>query len=115
MHLEGRLLLRLHRLRRQRGLLEAHPLGEVPQYDDVSDALHPPVGHAHGLGTFDEERVRFSDENALDEAVVDVDYKVVNIAEKNAVVRIDLQADELGNFFEQLLTIPEARKQNRVD
>ena len=115
MQIRLRLLLRLRCLRGRRGFLKADPLGEIPQDHDVSDALHPPIGHAYGLGTLDKERIRLPDEYAFHEAVVDVNYKVVYIAEKNTVVRVDLQADELGNLFEQLVTIPMARKQNRVD
>ena len=80
MQIRLQLLLRLWALCGRRGFLEAYSLGEIPEYHDVSDALHPPVGHAHGLGTFDKERIRLADEDAFHETVVDIDYKVVYVA-----------------------------------
>src|SRR5439155_7055021 len=53
-------------------LSQGDPLREVPQHDDVPDALDPPVRDAHRAAPFDQEGIRLPDEDAVHRAVVDV-------------------------------------------
>ena len=72
--------------------------------------MNPSIGNAYSLGTFDQQWIRFPHENAVDLTVLHVDDQVVDVPKKNSAIRIDLQSDELRNFFEQFLTIPICQK-----
>jgi len=80
----------------------------MPKDHDVADALHPSVGDANGAAPLNEEGVRLPDEDAVHGPVVDVDDEVVHIPEEHAVLRVHLEPDDLGDLFEQGVTIPSA-------
>lgn len=95
------------RLRRGgHAFLDGYALREVPQEDDVPDALDPAERDAHRHGTLDQEGIGLLDEHALHIAMLNVDDEVVHVPQEDAVVCVDLEADDLRNLLERSLTIP---------
>jgi hypothetical protein len=86
--------------------LQAHPLREVTEDHDVADALDPTVWNRHRAAALHEQGVRLTDEYPVDLALLHVHDQVVHVPQEDAVVCVDLEADDLRNLLERSLTIP---------
>src|SRR5438552_16663561 len=87
-------------------LPQGHALREVPQDDDVPDALHPAVRNADRAAPLDEERIRLPDEDSIHGAVVHIHDQIVHVSQEHAIVGVYLEPDDFGQLFEQRVTIP---------
>jgi len=73
--------------------------GEVGQDDDVSDGVHPAVGHGDVDAAFDEGRVGVGDEQASDAFFLDFQEDILHVTDVESFSGVDRQFEKRSNLL----------------